>query len=194
MDWTRTSFRSSLIPMVMADDARRYIAANQAACLLLRLPEDQIQRLSIDDLTPLENRAQVEALWEAFLRDGVQTGTFELLAPDGARLAVDYSATANIEPGRHLSILAFPPADRQVETPKAADPAPLLTAREREILGMIAAGGGSSWIAFRLGVAQSTVETHVRNCLQKLGARNRPHAIALGLRRGEIALDLDATP
>lgn len=57
---------------------------------------------------------------------------------------------------------------------------------------MVAMGMGSSWIAAALGVSQSTVETHVRHCLDKLGARNRAHAIALGLRAGEISLDLDA--
>jgi len=32
------------------------------------------------------------------------------------------------------------------------------------------------------------VETHVRHCVAKLGARNRPHAVALALQRGEIVL------
>jgi DNA-binding CsgD family transcriptional regulator len=34
-----------------------------------------------------------------------------------------------------------------------------------------------------------TVRTHVRNVIRKLQARNRVHAIALALERGEIALD-----
>ena len=55
---------------------------------------------------------------------------------------------------------------------------------------MVAMGMGSSWIAATLKVSTSTVETHVRHCLDKLGARNRAHAIALGLRAGEISLDL----
>jgi DNA-binding CsgD family transcriptional regulator len=67
----------------------------------------------------------------------------------------------------------------------------LLTRREREILGMVAMGRGSTWIASDLGVSVSTVETHVRHCLDKLGARNRTHAIALGLREREITLDFD---
>ncbi len=45
---------------------------------------------------------------------------------------------------------------------------------------MVAMGMGSSWIAAELGVSPSTVETHVRHCLDKLGARNRANAIALG--------------
>src|SRR5947209_20447689 len=111
MEYTWTSSRSSLIPMVVADDDRRYVAVNQAACLLLRLPEERILGMRIDDLTAAENREHVEALWDGFVRDGVQEGTFELLMPDGAQVAVDYSATANVEPGRHLSILMFPPGE-----------------------------------------------------------------------------------
>ena len=96
--WSRASFRSSLVPMVMADDGRHYVAANPAACLLLRLPEDEVLQRTIDDLTSPENRSQVGPLWEPFGRDGTQRGTFELLMPDGPKVRVDYSATANIEP------------------------------------------------------------------------------------------------
>jgi DNA-binding CsgD family transcriptional regulator len=174
--------------MVIADDDRRYVAANAAACLLLRLPEEDVLRLTVDDLTPLENRRQVGPLWDAFIRDGTQEGEYELLMPDGARVAVEYSATANVEPGRHLSILMFPPGRLERDAPRRKS---VLTNREREVLAMVAMGGSSSSIAAALGVATSTVESHVRHCLDKLGARNRAHAIALGLRYGEITLELD---
>jgi DNA-binding CsgD family transcriptional regulator len=187
--WTEASFRNSLVPMVIANDERRYVAANPAACLLLRLPESDVCRLRIEDLTPPENRAQVEPLWNAFLRDGTQRGTFELQMPDGARLLVEYSATADIAPGRHLSILMFPPGEERPE-PRSTTRA-LLTPRERQVLAMVAMGLGSSSIASTLGVSSSTVESHVRNCLDKLGARNRAHAIVLAMRAGEISLDLD---
>jgi DNA-binding CsgD family transcriptional regulator len=177
--------------MVIADDHRRYVAANPAACLLLRLPEPDVLKLAIEDLTPVERRSQVGPMWDAFLREGTQRGTFELLMPDGARLAVEYSATANIEPGHHLSILMFPPG-RVADLPPDSVTTQLLTEREREILGMVAMGMGGTWIASALSVSPSTVETHVRHTLEKLGARNRAHAIALGLRSGEISLDLQA--
>jgi DNA-binding CsgD family transcriptional regulator len=175
--------------MVIADGKRRFVASNPAACLLLRLEEAEVLRLRVDDLTPAENRSDMDALWDAFLKDGVQEGTFELMMPDGARLEVEYSATANVEPGLHLSILMFPPggAGRRSEPPDAGQ---TLTEREREVLGMVAGGRGTSWIAAELGVSSSTVETHVRHVLEKLGARNRAHAISLGLQRGEISLDL----
>ena len=185
------SFRSSLLPMVVINDERRYVAANPAACLLLRLPEEAILRLGVDDLTPSEVRGQLDEGWTAFLREGTQRGTFELQMPDGPRVAVEYSATAHVEPGRHLSILWFPPAGGDVEPdPGRSASTELLTDREREVLNLVAMGMGSRWIASRLGVSTSTVETHVRHCLLKLHARNRAHAIALGVRLGEIRLDL----
>ncbi len=175
--------------MVIADEKRRFVASNSAACLLLRLEEAEVLRLRVDDLTPPESRSNMDALWEAFLRDGVQEGTFELLMPDGGRVEVEYSATANVEPGLHLSVLMFPPGgpSRVAEAPQARQ---RLTEREREVLGMVAGGWGTSWIAAELSVSSSTVETHVRHVLEKLGARNRAHAISLGLQRGEISLDL----
>jgi PAS domain S-box-containing protein len=185
------SFRSSLLPMVIADDERNYVAVNPAACLLLRLPEEEALRRRVDDLTPPEARSQLDEMWAAFLRDGTQRGTFELQMPDGPRLTVEYSATAHIEPGRHLSILMFPPPTADVEHDPGHQPGTeLLTDREREVLNLVAMGMGSNWIASTLGVSTSTVETHVRHCLSKLGARNRAHAIALGVRRGEIRVDL----
>lgn len=186
------SFRRSLVPMVIADDERFYVAANSAACLLLRLPEDEILTLRIEDLVSPRDRLLVPGLWDTFLCEGTQKGTIELAMPDGGLVQVEYSARARIEAGRHLAIWMFPPGlftDPELEQSRTRT---VLTPREREILRMVAMGMGSSWIAATLGVAASTVDNHMRNCLQKLGARNRAHAIVLGLARGEIWLDLDA--
>ena len=181
------------MPTVIADDERRYVAANAASCLLLRLPEAEVLTLRIDDLTPPEARERVDELWRDFLRDGTQRGSFEMQMPDGPRLAVEYSATANIQPGRHLSILMFPPGGEPgPESAGRPGAAERLTDREREILNMVAMGMGSTGIASALSLSTHTVETHVRHCLAKLGARNRAHAIALGLREGEIRLELGA--
>jgi DNA-binding NarL/FixJ family response regulator len=51
------------------------------------------------------------------------------------------------------------------------DPGPLdaLTDREREVLGLMAEGRSNGAIAQRLRVSQKTLETHVRQILQKLG-------------------------
>ncbi len=188
---TSASFDDSLVPMLVADASRQYVAANRAACLLLRLRHDEVLQLTIDDLTPPESRSDVDRLWEAFLRDGTQSGTYELLMPDGPRMRVEYSATANIEPGRHLSIFLVPTAE-PADAPADRAARRRLTLREREVLALIAMGNGSFAIAAALDVSPSTVETHVRHCLAKLGANNRAHAIALGLQHGEIDLSVSA--
>ena len=190
LNWNRASFHGSLIPMVLANDERRYVAVNAAACLLLRLPEDRVLELRVEDLTPPEARSQVETLWRTFIRDGVQQGAFVLMMPDGGRVEVEYSATANVEPGLHLSILMFPASGRLSRWREDRAARRVLTDREREVLVMVAMGWGTSGIAAELGVSSSTIETHVRNFLEKLGARNRAHAIALALQRNELMLDL----
>ncbi len=186
------SFMTSFVPMLVADDTRRYVDVNPAACLLLRMSRDDVLRLRIDDLTPPGLGHETEVLWAAFLREGIQSGTFELYMPDGARVAVDYSAKAQVEPGRHLSLLYFPAS---TDTPRAsarnAPANPKLTPREREVLTLIAMGERGKAISETLGVSSATIEKHVRNCLHKLGARNRAHAIALGLHLGEIQIRLD---
>jgi DNA-binding CsgD family transcriptional regulator len=187
---TTASFAASLLPMLVADDERRYVDANRASCLLLRSTRESVLRLRIDDLTPPEGRHRVAELWEAFLHAGSQAGTFELMMPDGARLIIEYSATANVEPGRHLSVLSFPTSEQEGDEILPVDG--LLTEREREVLALVAMGERTAGIAYSLGLSPATVETHVRHCMAKLDAKSRAHAVTLGLHRGEIGLRLPA--
>jgi DNA-binding NarL/FixJ family response regulator len=65
-------------------------------------------------------------------------------------------------------------------------PEPLLTPREREILALLAGGLDGEEIAERLVVSPLTVRTHIRNAMNRLAARTRPHAVAIALERREI--------
>lgn len=64
-------------------------------------------------------------------------------------------------------------------SPRAGDHAPHGRGHDGEAIGD------------RLGVSAEMVRTHLRNVIRKLQARNRIHAIAVALERGEIALDAD---
>jgi DNA-binding NarL/FixJ family response regulator len=55
----------------------------------------------------------------------------------------------------------------------------LLSPREREILGLLAEGWSGAEIALQLYLSAETVRTHIRNAVQKLGARTRTQAVAL---------------
>jgi len=63
-----------------------------------------------------------------------------------------------------------------------------LSAREIEVLRLIAAGNSNKQIADVLFVAEATVKSRVTNILSKLGASDRAHAVTLGLKRGIIDL------
>lgn len=81
-----------------------------------------------------------------------------------------------------------PRLDRILLSPRATERVPALSPREREIMHLMAEGLTAEAIAQRLVVSVETVRTHVRNVIRKLQARNRVHAIAIALERGEIAL------
>jgi DNA-binding NarL/FixJ family response regulator len=71
----------------------------------------------------------------------------------------------------------------------AGEPAPeRLTAREQEVLALIARGYSNKRIALELGIAEKTVKTHVGHVLAKLGVTDRTqaavHAVRMGLDRG----------
>ena len=63
-----------------------------------------------------------------------------------------------------------------------------LTARELEVLKLIAKGNANKEIAAQLAVAEDTVKKHVTSILEKLGANDRTHAVTIGLERGIIEL------
>jgi DNA-binding NarL/FixJ family response regulator len=80
-------------------------------------------------------------------------------------------------------------ADERVSTPEndyeQLDP---LTAREIEVLRMMAEGFGNREIASRLGISDNTVKFHISSILGKLGASSRTEAVTLGIRKGLILL------
>ena len=189
-------FYRSVNPMLVADDRRRYVAANDAACNLLRRSREELLALQIDDITPPENLDAMEDAWNAFLTAGSLVGTFEVMTGDGRRVEVEYNSTANVLPGRHLSIFLVHPEGLREPVPAAMDEldpetkVPILSPREIEVIEQLALGYRGTEIAENLGISPDTVRVHVRNAMRKLGARTRAQAIGIAMGRGIISIDL----
>jgi DNA-binding NarL/FixJ family response regulator len=63
-----------------------------------------------------------------------------------------------------------------------------LTTREIEVLRLVASGHANKEISARLFINEETTKTHIKNILAKLRAKDRTHAVSLGLKRGIISL------
>jgi len=92
-----------------------------------------------------------------------------LLSPSVTRRVIDQMATR--------------PLARSGDDPRLAE----LTAREREVLELIARGLSNREIAAQLVVEETTVKTHVKRVLSKLGVRDRVHAVIVAYETGVVA-------
>jgi PAS domain S-box-containing protein len=173
---------------VLADDSRGALDGNRAARHFLGLSREALATSRIDDLMPEAMRSGLDRTWATFLATGTMQGLFPLVLANGLQRTVLLRAKANVRPGRHLGTfqLARPGHENNGHTDELSMSAEELTSREREVLTLLARGSSARAIAEAATLSPDTVRTHVRNAMKKLGARSRPHAIALAIRHREI--------
>ena len=92
-------------PILITDDDRRYQEASIGASKLLGLPRQNIIGRSLDDFAAPAIKPTISERWQAFLEEGEQVGTLQLLSPDGTPRDVEYTAKGNVLPVRHLLLL-----------------------------------------------------------------------------------------
>jgi DNA-binding NarL/FixJ family response regulator len=114
---------------------------------------------------------------------GLRAGARGYLLKDAGRKALFDSIHA-----AHRGELLLPSsvAERVIthlEKPRSAQPQGL-TARELEVLTLMAEGAANKQIAGRLEIAERTVKAHVTNILMKLEVDSRTEAVAVALRNG----------
>jgi DNA-binding NarL/FixJ family response regulator len=63
-----------------------------------------------------------------------------------------------------------------------------LTARELEVLRLIRDGHRNKQIAEQMAIAETTVNFHIKNLVDKLGANDRTHAVTIAVRRGILQI------
>jgi DNA-binding NarL/FixJ family response regulator len=116
-----------------------------------------------------------------------------LEAGASAFVAKDAPADEVVAAARHalVSPRSFTAADLAGAMRRKMTPAgPQLTARESEVLSLLARGFSVSAIARSIFVSDSTAKTHISKIYEKLGASNRADAIMKAVRSGLLADDL----
>jgi len=124
---------------------------------------------------------------DASVRDALQAGARSYLTKDADRIDIARALHAAaggltvLDPQVHATLLAPAAAPRPAPAPEPGPDA--LTARELEILALIARGLTNQEIAAALYLSSHTVKTHVNRIFAKTGSRDRAAAIGYAHRR-----------
>ena len=96
-------FHASIDGILVADDEARYVDVNASACDILGSTREQLIGTPVGTL--LEYKDDVRMLWDKAMRNGSLRAEIAIVRPDGDRRQLDFSAVANIQPGRHMLII-----------------------------------------------------------------------------------------
>lgn len=203
----REGLRSLLAPepdMVVvgeAGDGREAIVAAGAlkpdiVLLDVRMPHmDGLAALAkIKEASPLSSVIMVTLYDDTdYLMRAVALGAAGYVLKDASRSALIEAVRVTAEGGGIISPTVLPQllseVGRMLERHEREGPLPgeqALSARELEVLGMVAEGLTNHEIAERLFLSPTTVKTHVQNILVKLGVSDRTQAAVRALRAGLI--------
>lgn len=119
---------------------------------------------------------------ERTLRRALSAGCSGLVAKSGRldELVIAIKAVASGSTAFPQALMAGLLRDRPA--------APALSAREVQVLELVAAGAGTNAIAEKLALSVHTTRNHIRNLMTKLGAHSRVEAVVMAARSGLIEL------
>ncbi len=184
-----TAFKQSRNAMVLLDADRCHVDVNGAYVNLLGYSRKDVLGQPVYRFVaggPLLSPAE----WRSKMMEGEFTGEGNVIAADGSTVAVQFAATTEVVTGRRLVLFValntsrWGPRFRR--TTVADHERALLSAREREIVRLVALGNTGPEIADELHIAHDTVRTHARNAMIKVGARSRAHLVAKALGEGLV--------
>jgi PAS domain S-box-containing protein len=180
---------SLVVPASLHDAAGRFLYMNAAAELASGKSNAYWLGRHFTEPVPPGAREKVAAQFRRAVERGEPTD-FETVFIDGSgRLRGVRAQHLPLRAGDEIVgvlILAFharrPPSD-----PAGVEREPQLTARQLEILDLVASGLSTSEISSLLTISTETVRNHIRNVLRELHVHTRPQAIAAARRLGLLA-------
>jgi DNA-binding NarL/FixJ family response regulator len=139
-----------------------------------------VELCDIGQSLPRESEAPVVALATSAPIGATPAG---VLLPDATAAQLDAALRA-VAAGLLVRAAGMP----EIRGFAPVEDAPLLTPREREILGLIGQGLSNKAMARRLGISVHTIKFHMEALFTKLDATSRAEAVTKGLRGGVIEL------
>jgi PAS domain S-box-containing protein len=182
------AFERSYNPMVLLGQDNKIAVVNQAFEESFGYHPDDVVGRSLDVLAPPEAREQVAADRRELERTGSIAADREALHADGRRVKVQFAARRVRIDGRDVSLAVELGQQRRPARSEAAreGTGQPLTPRELEVIAGIAMGQRAHEVARDLFIAPSTVRTHVRNAMTKVGARSQAQLVAIALTEGTL--------
>ena len=174
------SLARQLRPDVVLMDLLMPVMDGIAATSAIRseLPETEIIALT----SVLESEAVVGA---------VKAGAIGYLLKDTQALELRRAIKAAAAGQVQLSPQASAYLIREVRAPETTE---ALTAREMEVLRLLALGQSNKEIARHLSIVEDTIKIHVRHILSKLGVQSRTQAVLCAMRLGLISTEQGKKP
>lgn len=129
---------------------------------------------------------------EAYVLEALRAGAAAYVLKESTSAELVRAVREAVAGRRYLS---SPLSERAIEAymqkaeSAALDPYETLTAREREVLHLVAEGHANAEIADRLFISRRTVETHRANLMRKLGLRTQTDLIRYALQRGILPME-----
>lgn len=99
----RAVFEEAFDAMLIANDETEYVDVNPPACELFGLDREELLGRSISEFAA--DDYDFDAAWREFQESDQDSGLFPLVRVDGEERIVEFAATPDILPGRHLSVL-----------------------------------------------------------------------------------------
>jgi PAS domain S-box-containing protein len=187
-------FDHSNIPMALLDRDRRYVAVNDALISFYEYPRSEILGSLADGMVVDEGR-EIDTRWKQLVLTNQLYGERVVEHANGTKLQVAYAAHGMTVGDRWLALVVTLSASLQPDGPELIGSAPIepsrpaeskLTAREREVVRLVALGSNTRQLATDLSLSPDTIRSHVRNAMAKTGAHTRAQLVALVLAEGLI--------
>lgn len=168
-------------------------ATNAASCLAFlkqQLPDIILLDINLPDKSGIELCKEIKTLYPAVYVIGLSTfnqqSFIEKMMANGASGYVLKNATQkelmdSLETVMKGKTFLTHEVAQMLRNNEAADDAPVLTRREKEVLELIAEGLTNNEMGERLFVSPSTIDTHRKNLLMKLNAKNTAELVKLAL-------------